>query len=88
MLGPRKSGVPADIKSLLGHDSNKTRISVIYLNTLSSEEKEFFVGNAQLLYDWMIKNPISDSNPIQCAFFIDEISPYILLLKNQLVKAV
>ena len=94
MLGPRKflfkSGVPADIKSLLGHDSNKTRISVIYLNTLaSSEEKEFFVGSiAQLLYDWMIKNPMnSDSNPIQCAFFIDEISPYIPPVKKPACKS-
>ena len=85
-LGTRKlifqTGVPASINALLGLDgsSAKTRISVIYLNTLhSSEEKEFFIaGISQLLYSWMLKNPLKKSqNGIQCALFIDEIAPYI-----------
>ena len=85
-LGTRKlifqTGVPASIDALLGLDGSteKTRISVIYLNTLhSSEEKEFFIaGISQLLYRWMLKNPLKNSQTgIQCALFIDEIAPYI-----------
>jgi hypothetical protein len=85
-LGSRKlifqTGVPANIETLLGIDgsSNKTRISVIYLNTLNSiEEKEFFISSiTQLLYQWMLKNPLANGQDyIQCALFIDEIAPYI-----------
>lgn len=85
-LGSRKlifqTGVPANIDALLGLDGStkKTRISIIYLNTLhSSEEKEFFIsGISQLLYRWMLKNPLkSDQDGVQCAMFIDEIVPYI-----------
>jgi len=85
-IGSRKllfqNGIPANINSLLGLDSknNKTRISIIYLNTLSTvEEKEFFIGSiAQLLYNWMLENPPSENfDSLQCAFFIDEIAPYI-----------
>lgn len=85
-LGARKlifqTGIPASIDVLLGKDgsSDKTRISVIYLNTLhTAEEKEFFIsGISQLLYRWMLKNPLgSGQEGIQCAMFIDEIAPYI-----------
>jgi len=85
-VGTRKllfqSGVPASIESLLGlnMETGKTRVSVIYLNSLaSSEEKEFFIGSiAQLIYQWMLKNPPEDNlDSIQCAMFIDEIAPYI-----------
>ncbi len=89
-LGSRKlvfqTGVPADINALLGFDgsTDKTRISIIYLNTLhSSEEKEFFIsGICQLLYRWMLMNPLKGGqNGIQCAMFIDEIAPYIPPIK-------
>jgi len=85
-LGSRKlifqTGVPANIDVLLGLDGSteKTRISIIYLNTLhSSEEKEFFIsGICQLLYRWMLRNPLtSGQDGVQCAMFIDEIAPYI-----------
>ena len=94
-IGSRKllfqSGVPANINSLLGLDSSndKTRISIIYLNTLSSfEEKEFFIGSiAQLLYNWMLENPPNENfDSIQCAFFIDEIAPYIPPVKKSACK--
>ena len=80
-LGSRKlifqTGVPANIDALLGLDGSteKTRISIIYLNTLhSSEEKEFFIsGICQLLYRWMLRNPLtSGQDGVQCAMFIDE----------------
>ena len=85
-LGSRKlifqTGTPANIETLLGLDepNGKTRISVIYLNTLHTvEEKEFFISSiAQALYRWMLKNPLSSGQSgVQCAMFIDEIAPYI-----------
>jgi hypothetical protein len=85
-LGSRKlifqTGTPANIETLLGLDepNGKTRISVIYLNTLHTvDEKEFFISSiAQALYRWMLKNPLSSGQSgVQCAMFIDEIAPYI-----------
>ena len=69
--------------------AKKTRISVIYLNTLHSvEEKEFFIaGIAQLLYSWMLKHPLSDGQKgLQCAMFIDEVAPYIPPVKAPACK--
>lgn len=75
-------GVPANIDTLFGlNEPGKTRISVIYLNTLDSQdEKDDFISCiAQLLYQWMLKNPLpsGDKNKVQCAFYIDEASPFI-----------
>ena len=69
--------------------ANKTRISVIYLNTLHSlEEKEFFIaGIAQLLYSWMLRNPLTEAHRgLQCAMFIDEVAPYIPPVKAPACK--
>lgn len=69
--------------------TKKTRISVIYLNTLhSTEEKEFFIaGIAQLLYNWMLRHPLTDVNRgLQCAMFIDEVAPYIPPVKTPACK--
>jgi len=94
-LGSRKlifeTGVPANINVLLGLDdpNGKTRISIIYLNTLhTQEEKEFFMANiTQMLYNWMLKHPLSEGQEgIQCAYYIDEIAPYIPPVKNRHVK--
>jgi len=70
------NGTALDIPSLLGIESNKPRISVIYLNTLASqEEKNFFVSQLALtLYSWMMDNP---SDAIQAVFYIDEIAPFL-----------
>ncbi len=70
-------GVPLDIDTLLGRDDGeKTRVSVLYLNTLQSqEEKNFFMSSLiQNLYRWMLRNP---SKSVQALFYIDEIAPYI-----------
>ncbi len=75
-------GIPLSIDLLLGRGEQggqvpgKTRVSVIYLNTLSSqEEKEFFVAAlVERLYDWMLKNPSSEP---QALFYIDECAPFI-----------
>ncbi|CAG0927191.1 hypothetical protein PLCT1_00261 [Planctomycetaceae bacterium] len=75
-------GIPLSIDLLLGKGKHggevpgKTRVSVVYLNTLSSqEEKEFFVAAlVERLYDWMLKNPSSEP---QALFYIDEVAPFI-----------
>jgi hypothetical protein len=75
-------GIPLNIDLLLGKGERggeipgKTRVSVVYLNTLSSqEEKEFFVAAlAERLYDWMLKNPSTEP---QALFYIDEVAPFI-----------
>lgn len=73
-------GIPLDMDMLLGRDKRalegKTRISVIYLNTLhSQEDKEYFVAAlTQQLYTWMLDNP---SKKPQALFYIDEVAPYV-----------
>jgi len=86
-IGSRKlifeTGYPATIEALLGlgeHNTGKTRLSVIYLNTLATQdEKEFFMAYiAQLLYNWMLQNPLADGQDgLQAALYIDEIAPYL-----------
>ncbi len=85
-VGPRRrlfsGGVPLDIDVLLGRTGptktprGKTRIAVIYLNTLhTQEDKEFLVAAiAERLYAWMLANPSSDP---QVLFYLDEIAPYM-----------
>lgn len=70
------------IDDLLGinNESGKTRISIIYLNTLHNpEEKEFVIAViTEMLYQWMLKNPLTNpEKDLQCAYYIDEIAPYI-----------
>ena len=75
-------GIPLNMDLLLGRGersgavSGKTRLSVIYLNTLNSaEDKEFIIATlAEQLYAWMLHNP---SNDPQALFYIDEVAPFI-----------
>lgn len=72
-------GVPLDIDLLLGknqYKTEKTKISIIYLNTLPNhDEKEFFLTNITTdLYQWMLNNP---SDKLQCSYVIDEIAPFL-----------
>lgn len=75
-------GVPIDIDVLLGRDprapvaEGKTRIAVIYLNTLhQQEDKDFFVAAlADRLYAWMLASPSPEP---QALFYIDEVAPFI-----------
>ncbi len=79
----------AEAEAAVEAAAKKTRISVIYLNTLHSvEEKEFFIaGITQLLYRWMLKHPLSDGQEgLQCAMFIDEVAPYIPPVKAPACK--
>ncbi len=75
-------GVPIDIDVLLGRSGRgatppgKTRVSVIYLNTLHApEDKEFIVAAiADRLYSWMLSHP---SPSLQALLYIDEVAPFI-----------
>ena len=74
-------GVPIDIDVLLGRGvgappPGKTRVSIIYLNTLETQEdKDFVVATiADRLVSWMLRNP---SPTLQALFYIDEVAPYM-----------
>jgi hypothetical protein len=75
-------GIPIDIDVLLGRSGagatpkGKTRVAVIYLNTLhTQEDKEFIVAAlADRLYSWMLHHP---SPELQAMFYIDEVAPFI-----------
>jgi hypothetical protein len=84
-------GTPIDIDVLLGRTGagatpkGKTRVAVVYLNTLHApEDKEFIVGAiADRLYSWMLRNP----NPeLQALFYIDEVAPFIPPVKKPSCK--
>ena len=72
-------GPALDIDTLLGRTEGspgRTRLSVIYLNALpSQEEKAFFLSVlVQELYRWMLSHP---SRELQALFYIDEIAPFL-----------
>ncbi len=75
-------GLPLNIDLLLGRgehsaaQTDKVRLSIIYLNTLNSaEDKEFLIAAvAEQLYAWMLRNPSKDP---QALFYIDEVAPFI-----------
>lgn len=82
-------GAPIDIDMLLGRGAHavpgKTRVSVIYLNTLhSQEDKDFFVATlVDLLYAWMLRNPSPDP---QAMFYIDEVAPFVPPVRKPAAK--
>lgn len=75
-------GVPLDIDLFAGRTMNpegKTRLSILYLNTLeSSKDREYFVSMfLDQLYTWMLKNPSAEDKDPQLLLFIDEIGEYV-----------
>ena len=75
-------GVPLNFDLLTGrtlNPENKTRLSIIYLNSiLSQTSKEYFITIfLEKLYSWMLKNPIKEKGLPQLVLFIDEIGQYI-----------
>jgi hypothetical protein len=95
-MGSRKlifeTGFPASIEVLLGLDQPEnphTRISVIYLNTLGSQqEKEFFMASiTQMLYNWLLRNPLKKGQDgLQALLYIDEIAPFLPPVKMPACK--
>lgn len=73
-------GRPINVDALLGVGRyavpGKTRVSVVYLNTLATqEEKEMFVAAlCNAVYQWMLDHP---SSTPQAMFYLDEAAPYL-----------
>ena len=90
-VGARKlmftHGTPLDIPTLIQGEDGTTRVSIIYLNTLGTqEEKEFFVAElAGRIYDWMLENPSKDP---QLILYIDEVAPFLPPVKKPACKEI
>tara|TARA_Y100001970_G_scaffold275829_2_gene377596 strand:- start:7987 stop:9930 length:1944 start_codon:yes stop_codon:yes gene_type:complete len=83
------NGIPLDIDLLLGKKNNKTHISIIYLNSIINDnKKDFFISvlNQKIFYWMKQQTAINDNNKLQCAYLIDEISPWIPPVKKTLCK--
>jgi hypothetical protein len=67
------------------HDRGKVRVSVVYLNTLSTQdEKEIFVAMlTNALYQWMLVE--ANSKPIGM-FYIDEVRDYLPPVRKPVSK--
>jgi len=83
-------GVPLDIDVLVGRGEaapppGKTRLSIVYLNTLDAQEdKDFFVAAlTSRLYGWMLRHPCREP---QLLFYLDEISPYLPPVRKPAAK--
>ena len=73
-------GVPLDVPRMLGLHAeappHKTRLSVVYLNTLDAQEdKDFLLASlVDRLYAWMLRHPSSE---LQALFYVDEVAPFL-----------
>lgn len=84
-------GKPIDIDEMFGlytggpADNRKARLSIIYLNTLTSQEdKEIFVSLlCSALYKWMLT---LDGAQLWGMFYMDEVAPYLPPVKNPASK--
>lgn len=82
-------GAPIDIDMLLGRGPRavpgRTRVAVIYLNTLhGQEDKDFFVATlVDRLYAWMLRNPSAQP---QAMFYIDEVAPFVPPVRKPAAK--
>jgi len=84
-------GCPIDCDELFGlyhggpTDSGKARLSVIYLNTLTSqEEKEIFIALlCSAMYQWMLT---LDGSQLWGMLYMDEVAPYLPPVRNPASK--
>lgn len=84
-------GVPLDIDLLAGRSPlaapppGKTRLSILYLNTLHSpEDKDFLVAAlTSRLYGWMLRHPSSEP---QLLYYVDEVAPYVPPVRKPAAK--
>ena len=79
------AGSPIDIGSMFEQRDGRTRLSVIYLNGLATQEdKNFFVSVfTQELYRWMLDNPSED---LQGLLYMDEVAPFLPPVKQTACK--
>jgi hypothetical protein len=80
-------GMSIDVNELFGlysggpADNGKARLSIIYLNTLTSQEdKEIFVSLlCSAMYQWMLT---LDGSKLWGLLYMDEVAPYLPPVKN------
>jgi DNA helicase HerA-like ATPase len=89
-VGSRRTlmaGKPIDIGSMFEQRDGRTRLSIIYLNGLvTQEDKDFFVAVfVQELYRWMLDNP---SPELQGLFYLDEIAPFLPPVRKTACKEI
>lgn len=79
------AGRPIDIGDMLAPREGRTRLNIIYLNSLpTQEDKAFFVSVfAQELYRWMLANP---SPSLQGLLYMDEVAPFLPPVKQTACK--
>jgi len=87
-VGSRRTlmaGKPIDIGAMFEPRDGRTRLSVIYLNGLATQEdKNFFVSVfTQELYRWMLDNPSED---LQGLLYMDEVAPFLPPVKQTACK--
>lgn len=70
-------GKPFSIEKMMEKEDGKTKINVIYMNTLTNEKQVQFVGCSILtaIYRYMIANP-QKSDKIRLALFVDEAAKF------------
>jgi len=94
MRGPQRmmlNGIPIHVDTLFGYDEGgaydqgKTRVSVIYLNTLmDQEDKDIFVASlANAIYSWMLQKPAD--HPVGLVY-LDEAAPYMPPVRKPITK--
>jgi len=84
-------GKPIDVNEMFGlytdgpSATGKVRLSIIYLNTLTSQEdKEIFISLlCSALYQWMLT---LDGEQLWGMFYMDEVAPYLPPVKNPASK--
>jgi hypothetical protein len=84
-------GLPIDVNELFGlytggpTDNGKARLSIIYLNTLTSQEdKEIFIALlCSAMYQWMLT---LDGSQLWGMLYMDEIASYLPPVKNPASK--
>jgi len=84
-------GCPIDVNELFGlytggpTDNGKARLSIIYLNTLTSQEdKEIFIALlCSAMYQWMLT---LDGSQLWGMLYMDEVAPYLPPVKNPASK--
>jgi hypothetical protein len=81
------AGQSIDIGQMLEHRPGRSRLSVIYLNGLpTQEDKDFFVSVfMQKLYRWMLANP---SEELQGLLYMDEVAPFLPPVKKTASKEI
>jgi hypothetical protein len=81
------AGQSIDIGGMFAPQNGRSRLNIIYLNSLpTQEDKAFFVSVfMQELYRWMLDNPSPD---LQGLLYMDEVAPFLPPVKKTASKEI